>query len=263
MPGLERDGVWLSYQEAGNGSPPLFFVHGAGGCDHTDFAPQVAHFGQRHRVVAVDLRGHGRSAAPEQDYTIPGHADDVAWMIQELGLLKPIVVGHSMGGAIAFDLAARYPELPGGIIAVDAPVVVPPDIGMAVAGPLMGAMGTPSWNRALRDFMASAMNPNDEPARCDRILTAMEAFPARISQAEIRSGFGGWDAPAAISACHVPAMYVQAAVPADLELLRQLCPRVVVETISGSGHWVQLEAADQVNAAIDGFVQSLVGAASR
>src|SRR5207302_5097401 len=108
-----------------------------------------AHFGQRQRVVAVDLRGHGGSAAPEQDYTIPGHADDVAWMIQELGLNKPVVIGHSMGGAIAFDLAARYPELPAAIVAIDAPVVVPPEIGMIVGGPLLAAMGSAGWNRAL------------------------------------------------------------------------------------------------------------------
>jgi pimeloyl-ACP methyl ester carboxylesterase len=263
MPGLERDGVWLNYQEIGSGSAPFVFVHGAGGCDHTDFAPQVAHFGQRHRVVAVDLRGHGSSSAPEQDYSIPGHADDVAWMIQELGLYKPIVVGHSMGGAIAFDLAARYPDLLGAIVAIDAPVVVPPEVGMAVAGPLMGAMGTPNWNRALRDFMASAMHANDDPVRCERILTAMEAFPAYIGQAEFRSGFGGWDARAAISACTAPAMYIQAAVPADLDLLRQLCPGVVIATTSGNGHWVQLEAPDQVNTEIEGFVRALTGVASR
>jgi pimeloyl-ACP methyl ester carboxylesterase len=224
MPGLERDGMWLNYQEAGSGSPPLFFlVHGAGGCDHTDFAPQVAHFGQRQRVVAFDLRGHGSSAAPEQDYSIPGHAEDVAWMIQELGLYKPIVVGHSMGGAIAFDLAARYPNLPAAIVAIDAPVVVPHEIGMAVAGPFIAAMGTAGWKRALRDFMAASMSANDDQACCERILTVMEAFPARISEAEVRSGFGGWDAQAAISACAVAAMYIQAAVPADLKLLRQLC----------------------------------------
>jgi pimeloyl-ACP methyl ester carboxylesterase len=64
-----------------------------------------------------------------------------------------------MDGAIAFDLVARYPDLLAAIVAVDAPVVVPPEVGMAIAGPLMGATGTPNWNRALRDFMASAINP--------------------------------------------------------------------------------------------------------
>jgi pimeloyl-ACP methyl ester carboxylesterase len=90
----------------------------------------------------------------------------------------------------------------------------------------------------------------------------MEAFQARISQAEIRRGFGGWDARAAISACTVPSMYIRAPVPADLELLRQLCPSIVIETTSDTSHWVQLEAPDRVNAAIDNFVRAHSGVAS-
>src|SRR5205823_430083 len=117
------------------------------------------------------------------DYSISSHADDVAWMIGELGLYKPVVVGHSLGGAIAFDLAARFPALPGALVILDAPVVVPPEIGGVMAGPLFAAMGTPGWQRALRDFMAAAMNPADDQTRSARILDAMEVFPARISEA--------------------------------------------------------------------------------
>jgi len=67
---LERDGVKLHYEEAGAGDPPFVFVHGWC-CNHTYFAPQFDHFAKNHRVVAVDLRGHGASDKPEQDYTIP------------------------------------------------------------------------------------------------------------------------------------------------------------------------------------------------
>ena len=59
-----RDRVALCYHEEGDGDPPLLFVHGLG-CDHTDFARQIEYFRHRHRVVAVDLRGHGRLSAWE------------------------------------------------------------------------------------------------------------------------------------------------------------------------------------------------------
>lgn len=95
-----RDGVKLHYYEEGQGNPPLLFVHGSG-CDHTDFAPQIAHFRHRHRVVAVDLRGHGRSDTPSGGYTIPDFADDIAWLCAALPLERPVVIGHSMGGQIA------------------------------------------------------------------------------------------------------------------------------------------------------------------
>jgi pimeloyl-ACP methyl ester carboxylesterase len=59
--------------------------------------PDPEHFGRTHRVVAVDLRGHGASDKPVQDYTIVGFADDLTWPRERLDLVKPVVVGHSMG----------------------------------------------------------------------------------------------------------------------------------------------------------------------
>jgi pimeloyl-ACP methyl ester carboxylesterase len=103
--------VYLFHEEVGHGDPPLLLVHGWC-CDHTYFEPQARHFARHHRVVSVDLRGHGRSDEPRQSYAIESFADDLAWVCERLALARPVVVGHSMGGIVAFDLAARYPELP-------------------------------------------------------------------------------------------------------------------------------------------------------
>src|SRR5262245_27678299 len=108
MPWLKRANVSLFYEEAPGDAPPLVLVHGLG-CDHTFMATQFATFRGAYRVVAVDLRGHCQSDKPEQDYTIPAFADDVAWVCQELGLERPVVIGHSMGGAIALELGATWP----------------------------------------------------------------------------------------------------------------------------------------------------------
>ncbi len=108
MRSLRRHGVALFYEEKGTGEPSVLLVHGWC-CDHTYFAPQLGHFaGRGHRVVAVDLRGHGRSDKPHQEYTMQIFADDLAWVCERIGLEKPVVVGHSMGGIVAFNLAARY-----------------------------------------------------------------------------------------------------------------------------------------------------------
>jgi pimeloyl-ACP methyl ester carboxylesterase len=107
---LKRDGVALCYKEVDEDEPPVLLVHGWC-CDHTYFAPQFEYFAKHdHRVVVVDLRGHGRSDKPQQHYTMQAFADDLVWMCGQIGLKKPAVVGHSMGGIVAFDLAARYPE---------------------------------------------------------------------------------------------------------------------------------------------------------
>jgi pimeloyl-ACP methyl ester carboxylesterase len=60
-------------------------------------ASQFDYFGRTHRVVAVDLRGHGASDKPMREYTVAGFADDLAWLCDQLGVVKPVVVGHSMG----------------------------------------------------------------------------------------------------------------------------------------------------------------------
>jgi pimeloyl-ACP methyl ester carboxylesterase len=98
---LSRDGVRLGYEEQGSGSPPMLLVHGWS-CDHTHFAPQAEHFSKRHRVILVDLRGHGASDTPDQEYTMAGFADDLAFLCEQIGVDRPVVVGHSMGGVIAF-----------------------------------------------------------------------------------------------------------------------------------------------------------------
>ena len=78
---LKRAGVRLAHFETGPANPrtpPLVLVNGWTG-DHRIFTPQIAHFGQTRRVVAINLRGHGDSDAPKQDYTLAGFADDIAW----------------------------------------------------------------------------------------------------------------------------------------------------------------------------------------
>lgn len=105
---VKREGVRLSYLEGGSGEQALLFIHGWC-CDGTLWRDQTDAFAPRHRIIAVDLRGHGDSDKPEQDYTIAGFAEDVAWLCRELELERPVIVGHSMGGVIALNVARRWP----------------------------------------------------------------------------------------------------------------------------------------------------------
>ena len=60
---VDHEGVSIAYVEAGVGDPPILLVHGMA-CDHTHLLPQFHHLRSRHRVIAVDLRGHGASDRP-------------------------------------------------------------------------------------------------------------------------------------------------------------------------------------------------------
>lgn len=134
MQSLRRDGVNLFYGETAGGDPPILFVHGWR-CDHTYFVPQFERYAERgHRVVAVDLRGHGQSDKPEGSYAMGVFADDVAWVCERIGLEKPVVIGHSMGDIVAFDLAARYATLPSAVVMLDAAIVLPSAPREAIPG---------------------------------------------------------------------------------------------------------------------------------
>jgi pimeloyl-ACP methyl ester carboxylesterase len=165
MQRLERDGVALFYEQAGEGDPPILLVHGWC-CDHTYLAPQFEHFASRgHRAVAVDLRGHGRSDKPQQDYTMRLFADDLAWICDRIGAEKPLVVGHSMGGIVAFDLAARYPDLPSAVVMLDAAVILPAGVRPAILGFLEMLRG-PGYREALRGYVANSLFiPTDDQER--------------------------------------------------------------------------------------------------
>ena len=118
MPYAELGAVRLYYERAGSGECELLFVHGWC-CDRTAFSPQFDHFARTHAVTALDLRGCGRSDQPEDGYTIPDFADDLAQFCAVVGIDRPVVIGHSLGGIIGVELAARHPSLPRALVLVD------------------------------------------------------------------------------------------------------------------------------------------------
>jgi len=254
MKHLTRDGVKLGYVEAGSGSPPVVLVHGWT-CDHTYFAPQQEHLAKHHRVVAVDLRGHGTSDKPEAPYPLSGFADDIAWLCRELGVQKPIVIGHSMGGMTALELAVRHPDMPAAIVVCDSPMAMPAALAANLGG-FTEQLKAPNWRVAHRQFISDALfNPADDPKRKEKILHDMTSAPDHVTLG-CWQGILGADMDGALRKVKVPFLYL-AAEPAlaDLAKLRELCPHVVVGQTVGAGHFHQLEVPDQVNAMIDRFLR--------
>jgi len=250
-----RDGVKLAFSDSGRGAPSVVLVHGWT-CNHTYFAPQREHLAKRHRVVSVDLRGHGESDKPKQAYTIAGFADDVAWLCGELGIAEPIVVGHSMGGMTALELAVRHPGLPSAIVACDSPIAVPAPLAGDLAE-VAKQLRQPDWRPAHRAFLAAALFiAEDDPERKARVLADMTSAPDHVTLGCFEAIVSA-DMEAAATKCKVPFLYLAATNPlADFARLRALCPHIVIGQTVGAGHFHQLEVPEQVNAMIDRFLKT-------
>jgi len=111
MPTAMLGEVGIHFELHGSEGEPLVLVHGYTG-DFSDWCHQVAAFAATHRVLVMDHRGHGRSQAPRERsaYTIDRMTDDLEALIAHVGFERVHLVGHSMGGAIAQELALRHPE---------------------------------------------------------------------------------------------------------------------------------------------------------
>ncbi len=105
MPSYEVDGP--------ADAPAIVFVHGTR-LTRTMWRPQLAELRDTYRVVALDLPGHG--ALADQPFTIEGAADELARVIEEAADGRAVVVGLSLGGYVAMDLASRRPELIRGLV---------------------------------------------------------------------------------------------------------------------------------------------------
>jgi pimeloyl-ACP methyl ester carboxylesterase len=111
MPSAVVNGVRLYYERHGESGEPLVFVHGYTG-DISDWRLQIAEFAGDYRVLAMDLRGHGQSEAPvdRQLYTVELMTRDVEELIDLAAFDRFHLVGHSMCGAVAQEIALRWPE---------------------------------------------------------------------------------------------------------------------------------------------------------
>lgn len=123
MPIIHVNGVDLYYESHGAGDPVLL-VHGLGSST-LDWEAQVAVLARHQRVITFDVRGHGRSAKPKQRYSVALFAEDTAALIRALDLGPMHVVGISMGGMIAFQLAVTAPELVRSLVIVNSGPAMP------------------------------------------------------------------------------------------------------------------------------------------
>src|SRR5210317_814998 len=105
-----KDGTPISYEIYGVGEPSLVFVHGWS-CDARYWRAQLPHFTKNHRVVVLDLAGHGHSGSTRSQYTMKSFGEDVKAVTEATGSRRIILIGHSMGGSVIAEAARLMSNL--------------------------------------------------------------------------------------------------------------------------------------------------------
>ncbi len=117
---IMREGVRIQYYRTGGEKPPLILLHGlSDNALSWNRLPMLLEV--EYDVVMVDARGHGLSGLDELGAGLDVQADDVVALIEQLNLVKPVLIGHSMGAALAGLVAARLPKVIRGVIMIDPP----------------------------------------------------------------------------------------------------------------------------------------------
>ena len=247
-----RDGVLLAYTDSGSGEPPLLFVHGWC-CDHTYWREQTPLFARGHRVVAVDLRGHGASDKPAQAYTMRAFVDDLVWLSGRLGLERPVVVGHSMGGAIATLFGSMHPQRTRGLVLVD-PAILIPETHYA---PMRDAMRGPDPKGFAATLIGNFIDESTSPELARAITTQMLATPEHV-MASAGEAIWSFDQRAAFRSLAMPILIVSAPGMGDFHIAAaEINPRARIEIVVDSGHFVQLERPDRLNQFLTEFLATI------
>jgi pimeloyl-ACP methyl ester carboxylesterase len=228
-------------------------VHGLA-C-HRGFLPdQLEHFAAGHRVVNVDLRGHGDSDAPQQTYEMALLASDVGWICDQLGLEQPVLVGHSLGGLVALELAAARGARVGGVVLVDS-VLLPPGDRVGFVHQLVGELRGEAGHGALRAYYANFFGPFDDPELRAWILEQTDRTPLHVTSSILEQTVDAWDDAETLARCRVPLLYLDAGtLNADLARASELAPQLLIGRTIGSGHFSPTMVPEQVNAIIGRFL---------
>lgn len=246
------DNAKLSFDKAGTGQT-IIFIHG-GGADRSHLAPQFEFFSRHYCVINIDLRGYGKSSKSERYGTIEQYAEDIVDLCKQLNIQKSIIVGHSMGGMVAIELAAKYPLLIAATILISSGVLFP-QAALEDENKVLDGLHSATYRDALHELIDHICLPNDQ---CKPYVE--KTFLA-IQQAQWIAHFESmfaWNKKAVdlLNVCKQPILYIEddGGRFSDLNLFLEVCPQLMIGKVVGSGHFPTLEVPEQINAMINRFI---------
>jgi len=240
----------LNVDDGGTGGLPVVFLHSFAG-DTSHWSDQLSHLRETRRAIAIDLRGHGKSDAPANgDYSVEAMAGDVDAVVNNLGLTRFVLVGHSLGGSTAIAYAAAHPDKVAGLVLASAAGKVPGD----QAEKIIAAM-TADFDKVYGDYWNKLL-VGAKPDVLQKLNAGKSAMKPDAALAIIKAIFA-FDPVAALNKYPGPKLAIvtpQNNTPADLHVLVKNLPH---KEITGTSHWLHMDKPEEFNVILDEFLNSL------
>lgn len=259
-----KDGTPIAFEVYGAGEPTLVFVHGWS-CDGRYWRAQVPYFAKRHRVVVMDLAGHGHSGIARKRYTMQSFGEDVFAVCAAVGAEKTILIGHSMGGAVIAEAAALMPGRVMGLIGVDTLDNVEYPMTKAELKDLLAPLKK-DFRAGCRQFIRPMLSYQTERGLREWIMADMAAAPPDVALSAMREMMSQYitgEAARIFERIEVPVRCVNGDLwPVNYEANRRHMLSFEAVVIKGADHFLMMDRPDEFNQALEQAVLALSKAKS-
>lgn len=261
MPTLPLGTMQIYYERTGAGQP-LLLIHGLGSSTR-DWAFQVPALVSQYEVITADLRGHGRSAKPRGGYSVTRFASDMAALLRALDVGPTHVVGLSLGGMVALELALSCPDLVRSLVLINSGPEAPASSlheRLKLVGLYLRRVATVRLRgmRALGEVLANDLLP--EPGQADLRRTLIERWAEndRRSYLAALRAIGSWSVRERLSGLRCPTLVVAAEHDyTPINYKATYCaaiPHGELVVIPGSRHLTPIDRPDLLNTTILRFL---------
>ena len=257
--------VEIQCEIAGEGEPVLL-IHGLGSCG-PDWGPQMPALLQGYRVIAPDLRGHGRSSKPRKGYSMELFARDMVALLDALQTGPAHIIGISLGGMVAFQMAVEAPQLVKSMTIVNSGPEVPAEtfkqrIPLYIRLVLIHTLGL----RKMAKMIAKRLFPEPgQESLQTQFIERLSSNEKRCYIATLRAIFAGWGVAYRLGDIRCPVLFIAADQDYVPVALKQgyvdRLPNARMVVIPNSRHALPMEKPREFNQALVDFLASVAGPA--
>lgn len=242
-----------------SGLLPLVLIHGHP-FDHTMWAPQIAAFSPERRVIAPDLRGYGRSPVVPGISPLSVFAQDIAELLDELGVERFVLGGLSMGGQIVMECYRRFPDRIAGLVLADTfPEAETPE-GVRSREAMAERLLREGMRGYADEVLHKMVAPYADPEVAAQVHRMMTTTSPEGAAAALRGRAARPDYRGVLRRVTVPALVVvgeddEFTPVADARAMHAALPDSTLRVITGAAHMPNLERAEEFNAALGEFLR--------